>query len=103
VDAAHESTRCHIYDEFNYPLVDQDGSHLWRHIETRETTYMVTALPLPDPPPQEYYAKDGESFQFIAYKFIKNPTLWWQIAEANPQVWYPLDLHMGSYIHVPST
>ena len=51
---------------------EKSGIHRYQ-VEAREATYLVTALPLPPPPPQEYYAKDGESFQFIAYKFLKNP------------------------------
>jgi hypothetical protein len=101
-EAAREFVACHIYNEYGYVLIEEDQKHFRRRIESREATYLVTALPLPPPPPQEYYAKDTESFQFIAYKFLKNPLLWWEVAEANPQIWYPLDLTMGSYIHVPT-
>jgi hypothetical protein len=101
--AAKEFTECHIYDEYGYPWVEKTGN-VYRFVSnSREATYLVTTLPLPPPPPREYYAKDTESYQFLAYKFLKNPLRWWELAEANPQVWYPLDLTMGSYIRVPPT
>jgi len=101
-DAAHESVVCHIYDQYGYVLTEEQGQRYLRHIESREATYLVTALPLPPPPPQEYYYKETDrSFQFLAFRFLKDPHLWWQVAEANPEVWYPLDLTMGAYLHVP--
>ena len=39
----------------------------------------------------------------MAFKFMGDSTRWWEIAEVNPQIWYPLDaqdrrLHQGSII-----
>lgn len=101
-EASKEFVECHTYDQYGRPIVvEEEGTHRYR-VEAREATYLVTSLPLPPPPPQEYYAKDGESYQFIAYKFLKNPLRWTEVAEANPNIWYPLDLTMGSYIRVPT-
>lgn len=100
--ADKEFVDTHLYDSFNRPLVERDTG-VYRYVfESREATYLLTTLPLPPPPPQQYYVKDGETFQYIAYKFLKDPTRWWQIAEANPQVWYPLDAGMGDFIRVPT-
>jgi prophage DNA circulation protein len=38
----------------------------------------------------------------LAYKFMEDSTRWWEIAEVNPQLWYPLDMSAGSYIKIPS-
>jgi hypothetical protein len=91
-----------MYDQYGYVLTEKEGQRYRQHIESREVSYLVTSLPMPPQPPQEYYAKEGESYQFIAYKFLQDPMEWWQVADANPQIWYPFDLTMGSYLHVPT-
>ena len=92
----------HFYDQWGHPLLEnQDGS--LRFVQSSaEATYLVTTLPLPPPPPAEYYAKEGENFAFIAFKFMGDSTRWWEVAEVNTKIWYPLDLTMGAYIRVPS-
>lgn len=92
----------HLYDTFSRPIVERDTGVYRNVFASREATYLLTTLPLPPPPPQSYYVKDGEDFQYIAYRFLKNPTRWWEIAEANPQIWYPLDAKMGDFIQVPT-
>jgi hypothetical protein len=61
-------------------------------IYNRETTYLVTTLPLPPTPPAEYYAKDHENLPFLGFKFFEDSRVWWRIAEVNPNIWYPLDI-----------
>jgi hypothetical protein len=102
-DAERQSVACHVYDQYGYMVVEKEGDLTRRHEETREATYLMTIQSNRPPPPQEYYYKDSDrSFQFLGYVFLKDPTLWWQIADVNPQIWYPLDLTMGSYLHVPT-
>ena len=99
-----------MYDEYSRPLVEEEigpGGQVEvakKYIaESRDTLYMpMTVPPLPPPPPREYFVKMEESYQFIAFKFLKDPSRWWAIAEVNPQIWYPLDLSMGTYLRVPS-
>lgn len=92
----------HFYDVYGHPLLeDQDGT--LRFVQSAvEATYLMTTLPLPPPPPAEYYAKETEHVALLGYKFMQDSTRWWEIAEANPQVWYPLDLKMGDYLRVPT-
>ena len=92
----------HFYDVYGHPLLeDQEGTIRFMYTSV-EATYLVSTIPLPPPPPAEYYAKEGEHFGFIAYKFMDDSTKWWRVAEVNPNVWYPLDLKAGDYLRVPS-
>ena len=50
----------------------------------------------------DYYVKDGEYFQFLAYKFLGDAQRWHEIADLNPQVWYPLDIAHGHLLRVPT-
>ena len=61
---------------------------------------LYRSLPLPPPPPLDYYVKETEDMQFLGYKFMKDATRWWEIAEVNPQVWYPLDTPPGTQLKV---
>ena len=93
----------HIYDVYENPrLEDVLPPTLRFDLVNREATYRVTTLPLPPPPPAEYYVKDSEHMPFLAFKFLEDSRQWWRIAEANNPVWYPLDLPPGSYIRVPT-
>ena len=64
---------------------------------------LYRTLPEPPPPPGEYYSKDTEDMQFLAFKFMKDASRWWELAEMNPEVWYPLDMPMATRLHVPVT
>lgn len=49
-----------------------------------------------------YTVKQGERFDTIASIIFGQPTMWWRIADANPEVWYPDNLVPGSIIRIPS-
>lgn len=49
-----------------------------------------------------YTVGQGERFDTIAAMLYGQPTLWWRIADANPEVWYPDNLVAGSIIRIPS-
>jgi hypothetical protein len=102
--AEHVFTACHAYSKWNYPLLvrDEQQSALRVRTQVRDTLYLVTTVPDPAPPPMEYYAKEDESMQFLAYKFLDDPNRWHEIANANPKVWYPLDMKPGEYLRIPS-
>lgn len=93
----------HIYSVYETPRLEDAVPPTLRFMTTsREATYRVTTLPLPPPPPAEYYVKDREHMPFLAFKFMEDSTQWWRIAEVNTPVWYPLEMPMGTYIRVPS-
>lgn len=102
-DADHVFTQAHVYNQYGYPYLQDDAPNLKIVIVNRETLYRLAALEPDIPPAQEYFVKDGESVQFLALKFLSDAKRWHEIADANPSVWYPLDLSMGDYIHIPPT
>lgn len=48
-----------------------------------------------------YEVKVGDRFDLLAYAYFEDSTLWWLIADANPEVFYPDDLVPGSIIRIP--
>lgn len=48
-----------------------------------------------------YVVTEGTSFSDLAFKFYQDPSLWWRIADANPEVFYPDSITPGSVIRVP--
>jgi len=101
-DAEHVFTQAHLYNEFGIPYLVDDAANYKIEVVSRETTFLVTALASAPVPPQEYYAKDTEGMQWLGYKHLRDPAAWTQIADANPQIWYPLDLPTGSYLKIPT-
>lgn len=102
-DADHVFTQTHVYNQYGYPYLQDDAPNFKVVTVNRETLYRLQApTPAPDPA-QEYYVKEGETIQFLGFKFLADPKRWHEIADANPGAWYPLDLVMGNYIHIPPT
>ena len=104
-DAERQFTVAHLYSEWGFPLLEGEGIDMRVRTANRDTLYRVTTISSPDIQPYqapiEYYAKEDEDFQFLAYKFTGDARRWWEIADANQKVWYPLDLTMGDYIRIP--
>ena len=102
-DAEKTFTQAHTYSQFGFPYLEGTAPNLKIGVQSRETLYLVAVQPDPGllQSQQEYFVKDGEDIQWLSYKFLRDPNVWWQFAEANPQIWYPLDLAMGDYIHIP--
>jgi hypothetical protein len=93
----------HVYDVYENPRLEEVVPPTLRfEVRNREATYLITTLPLPPPPPAEYYVKQTENMPFLAFKFMEDSTQWWRIAEVNVPVWYPLDMPAGTYIRIPS-
>jgi prophage DNA circulation protein len=92
----------HFYDIYERILVEEQDGHARVLRESAETLYLLSTLPRPPLPPAEYYTKADEHMPLIAFKFMDDSTRWWEVAEANPQIWYPLDMTPGTYIQVPS-
>lgn len=44
---------------------------------------------------------DGERVDTLAYQYYTDPTLWWRIAQANPEVMFWDDLPAGAIIRIP--
>ena len=48
-----------------------------------------------------YQVVYGDRMDLLAFRFFGDPTLWWVIADANPEVFYPDALIMGSIVRIP--
>lgn len=49
-----------------------------------------------------YLVRQFDSMADLAYSYYGDPTLWWLIADANPEVMLWDDLPVGSYIRIPT-
>ena len=101
-------TQSHTYNQYGYPYLEGTAPNLKIQTVNREAAYMPVPMTAEggmaaDAGLLDYYVKDGESVQFLAYKFLGDPKRWHEISLANFRVWYPLDLSMGTYIGVPVT
>jgi prophage DNA circulation protein len=99
--AEKDFTQSHLYNEYGYPYIEGDAPNLKIKVEQREATYLMVTDLATAAPVLNYFVKQDEGPQWIGYKFTGNAARWWELAVANPQIWYPLDLAMGDYIGVP--
>jgi hypothetical protein len=49
-----------------------------------------------------YTVLAGDRFDIISNRLYGIPDNWWRIANANPEIFYPDDLVVGSIIRVPA-
>src|SRR6185503_14028402 len=52
----------------------------------------LRVIPAPLDWPFRHTVREGERLDLLAFKYYGEPTKWWQIADANPQEAFPLDL-----------
>jgi hypothetical protein len=50
---------------------------------------------------QTYAVLEGDRVDLLAYRMYGDPQLWWLIANANPEVFFPDDLVAGAIIRLP--
>ena len=103
-DGERQSVAAYRYDRFSRRVVDEEWVVYQRPlIERLQSVFLTHALPLPDLPVGEYYAKQGEHMPLLAFKFLDDSTSWHRLAEVNSHVWYPLDMEMGDPVRIPGT
>ena len=49
-----------------------------------------------------YTVRDGDTVENIATRYLGNPARYWEVADMNPQVKFPLDLTTGMLLRLPS-
>jgi hypothetical protein len=47
------------------------------------------------------FMREGDNLTLVAHSAYKDPGRWWAVADANPQVFYPLDIIPGTSVRVP--
>ena len=102
--AVHHASVAHRYNAWGYPLMEGEIERNTLRIRKvrHDTLYLLTTGPDFVQAPLEYYTKEDENMQFLGYKHLEDPKRWHEIADANPRVWYPLDLKMGDRLRIPS-
>lgn len=50
---------------------------------------------------QIYIVHQGDRLDNLAYTYFGDPEFWWEIARANPEVFYPGDLIEGTVLRIP--
>ena len=87
------------------PLLEGEEGRTSLHVQyvIRDTLYLVSTEPdgRASAAAFEYYLKEGEGMQFLAFKFFDDPKRWHELATLNPHVYYPLDFQTGDVIRVP--
>lgn len=48
-----------------------------------------------------YVAREGDSFEKLANKYLGGPIFFWRIAELNPHVPFPDQIPIGTKIRIP--
>jgi len=48
-----------------------------------------------------YTVREGETLESIATRTLGNPLRYWELADLNPQIKFPLDLEVGTVLRLP--
>lgn len=91
--------RGHGYATDGQTNLDDNGKAL---VAVRDTTYMLSTLPLPTPPPDQYITNVTDTLDILAAKQLQDSQKWWVIADANPAIRYPFDLPPGTTLNMPT-
>jgi nucleoid-associated protein YgaU len=49
-----------------------------------------------------YIVQEGDRPDTLAWHFYDDPEMWWEIARANPEVFYPDGLVPGTVLRIPN-
>jgi hypothetical protein len=80
----------------------QEGEFLWVTTKERgnkQTVYLDTVMVL-TAPYQVHYVREGDNVQILAALYFGDPHKWYVIADANPHVFNPWDLHPGDQLRI---
>ena len=89
----------HAYTDTGTVEVNTDTSSV--QVNARLALYRLTVLPLPDPPPMTTRSKVTSYMHLYAEDQYGDAEKWWLIADANPQIRYPLDLPVNTLVYLP--
>lgn len=78
-------------------------SRYYASSETRNGDTNTIALRKTSPTPNysTYIARDGDSFEVLATKYLGSPAFFWKIADLNPHVPFPDRITQGTKIRIP--
>lgn len=94
-----ETMPSHTYDARGKANTENDEVvTVWRAARFRTVTFddsQSTELP-------EILASGLDTFHLLAGRHLDDQRNWWILADANPQIRYPLDLKRGDAVRIPS-
>jgi hypothetical protein len=90
----------HSYDSDRHPVTDDETGELT--VRSHSTVYLLTTLPLPPPPRVQVMVRETDNMPLLAHEALNDPTKWWVLADANPQVRHPFDLRTADVIYLPT-
>ena len=82
------------YADSTVATVDRNGSDISVIVPSAQKTYSFTHV--------NHQVKAGERVDSLAYQYYTDATLWWRIADANPEIMFWDDLTSGTVIRIPS-
>lgn len=101
-DAAKAFTVGHTYDEFGRIYLNGDDQTPLPRTQVHETLFRLSVPVSTVVAPVDYFVREGETMSFVSWKLLAAHSNWWQLADANPNIWYPLDLRPGTQLKVPA-
>lgn len=78
------------YDSLSRYRVDDSGQRAVRVSVPRQALYSL------------YVTTASDTLESIATRHLGNPLRFWEIADINPQVKFPLDLEVGTVLRLPA-
>jgi nucleoid-associated protein YgaU len=97
VNADRQFVTSHAYTAQGKTDLTQDGKVA---VHSRDTLYLLTTG-FGEFPKEARLSQYGDTFTSIAEEGLQDPTLWWVVADANPQIRHPFDLKPGDPIRIP--
>ena len=88
----------HSYTELG--VLDIDSTSGSAVVNSRQALYRSPTLPV-DPIPTSTRANVTSFMHLYAQDRFGDAEKWWIIADANPQIRYPLDLKINSLVYLP--
>lgn len=82
------------YSDSTVATVDKDGTDAAVIVPSAQRAYSFSYV--------NHQVAVGERADTIAYQYYTDATLWWRIADANPEILFWDDLAVGTIIRVPT-
>lgn len=81
------------YANSSVVAVDKDGADVAVIVPSPAVAYSFSYV--------NHQVADGERPDTLAYQYYTDPTLWWRIAQANPEIMYWDSVPAGTIIRIP--
>jgi hypothetical protein len=82
------------YADSSVATVDKDGANVSVIVPSAAKSYSFAYA--------NHQVAVGERIDSIAYQYYTDSTLWWRIADANPEIMFWDDVPVGTIIRVPT-